>query len=62
MGLVAFENQTKDYIPAAVIGCRKAGMKVIMTTGDSPEAALAVANNVGIRGERVITGYMLLSG
>lgn len=61
MGLLAFENQTKDYIPAAVIGCRKAGSKVIMTTGDSPEAALAVANKIGIKGDRVITGEMLMS-
>ena len=61
MGLLAFENQTKDYIPAAIIGCRKAGVKVIMTTGDSPEAALAVANKVGIKGDRVITGDMLKS-
>lgn len=61
MGLLAFENQTKDYIPAAIIGCRKAGVKVIMTTGDSPEAALTVANKVGIKGERVITGDMLMS-
>ena len=61
MGLLAFENQTKDYIPAAIIGCRKAGVRVIMTTGDSPEAALAVANKVGIKGDRVITGDMLKS-
>ncbi|MBR5088330.1 MAG: HAD family hydrolase, partial [Ruminiclostridium sp.] len=62
MGLLAFENQTKDYIPAAIIGCRKAGAKVIMTTGDSPEAALTVANKVGIKGDKVITGDMLMSG
>ena len=62
MGLMAFENQTKDYIPAAIIGCRKAGVKVIMTTGDSPEAALTVANKVGIKGGTVITGDMLTSG
>ncbi len=62
MGLLAFDNQTKDYIPAAIIGCRKAGVKVIMTTGDSPEAALAVANKVGIKGDKVVTGDMLMSG
>ncbi len=62
MGLIALENQTKDYIPAAIIGCRKAGIKVIMTTGDSPEAALTVANKVGIKGSSVVTGDMLMSG
>ena len=61
MGLLAFENQTKDYVPAAVLNCRKAGARVIMTTGDSAETALAVASKIGIKGETVITGDMLAS-
>ncbi len=61
MGLIAFENHTKDHVPAAVMNCRKAGARVIMTTGDSPEAALAVAEKIGIRGNTVITGDMLAS-
>lgn len=62
MGLIAFEYQTKDYIPAAVLGCQKAGVRVIMTTGDSAEAALAVAKKIGIKGDSVVTGDMLMSG
>ena len=62
MGLIAFETQTKDYIPAAILGCRKAGARVVMTTGDSAETALAVANKVGIRGDKAVTGDMLRSG
>ena len=61
MGLIAFENRTKDHVPAAVLNCRKAGARVIMTTGDSPETALAVAGKIGIHGNTVITGDMLTS-
>lgn len=62
MGLIAFENQTKDYIPAAILNCQKAGIRVIMTTGDSAEAGLAVARKIGIKGDTVVTGDMLMSG
>lgn len=62
MGLIAFEEQTKDYIPAAILGCRKAGARVIMTTGDSAETALAVANKIGIKGDKAVTGDMLAAG
>ncbi|MCR4779537.1 MAG: HAD family hydrolase [Ruminiclostridium sp.] len=62
MGLIAFEEQTKDYIPAAIIGCRKAGARVIMTTGDSAETALAVAKKIGIKGDKAVTGDMLAEG
>ena len=61
MGLIAFEEQTKDYIPAAILGCRKAGARVIMTTGDSAEMALSVAKKIGIKGDKVVTGDMLKS-
>ncbi len=59
MGLIAFEEQTKDYIPAAILGCRKAGARVIMTTGDSAETALSVAKKIGIKGDKAVTGEML---
>ena len=62
MGLIAFEEQTKDYIPAAILGCRKAGARVIMTTGDSAEMALSVAKKIGIKDEKAVTGDMLTMG
>lgn len=60
MGLIAFDNPTRDYIPAAVRNCSRAGIRVIMTTGDSPEAALAIAQKIGIKGS-VMTGEELLA-
>ena len=59
MGLIAFTNQTKDYIPAAIRNCHRAGIRVIMTSGDSPETSLAIAKKIGIKGETVVTGEML---
>lgn len=59
MGLMAFDTPTKDNIPYAVRNCAKAGVKVIMTTGDSPETALSIARKIGIKNEGVITGEQL---
>lgn len=59
MGLLAFENKTRDNIPFAVRSCYKAGMRVVMMTGDSPETALAIARKIGLRDMGVITGEQL---
>lgn len=56
MGLIALENQTRDYIPAAIRNCYKTGIRVIMMTGDSPETAAAIARKIGIKDELVVTG------
>ncbi len=59
IGLMAFDTPTKDNIPYAVRSCAKAGIKVIMTTGDSPETALSIARRIGIRNEGIVTGEQL---
>ena len=59
MGMTAFTNQTKDYIPAAIRNCHRAGIRVIMTSGDSPETSLAIAKKIGIKGDTTVTGEML---
>ncbi len=62
IGLMAFDTPTKDNIPYAIRSCSKAGIKVVMTTGDSPETALSIARKIGIRNEGVVTGEQLASG
>lgn len=62
MGLIALENQTRDYIPAAIRNCYKTGIRVIMMTGDSPETAAAIARKIGIKDELVVTGEELIRG
>ncbi len=62
IGLMAFDTPTKDNIPYAIKSCTRAGIKVVMTTGDSPETALSIARKVGIRNEGIVTGEQLASG
>lgn len=59
IGLLSFTNQTKDTIPYAIKSCYKAGVNVIMTTGDSEETAVAIARKIGLKEGRAITGEML---
>lgn len=59
MGLLAFENKTRDNIPFAVKSCYKAGIRVVMMTGDSAESASAIAAKIGLRDLNVITGEQL---
>jgi Ca2+-transporting ATPase len=59
VGLCAFANQTRDSAPAAVRSCYKAGVKVIMTTGDSADAAVAIARKIGMNDPLAVTGDYL---
>lgn len=59
MGLMAFDTPTRDNIPYAVKSCTKAGIRVIMTTGDSPETALSIARKIGLKNEGIVTGEQL---
>jgi len=60
-GLVAFIDPLRPESIASVEQCRKAGIKVMMITGDHPETAGAIARELGIADEntRVVTGKML---
>ena len=62
IGLTAFDTPTKDNIPYAIRSCNKAGIKVVMTTGDSPETALSIARKIGIKNDGIVTGEQLASG
>lgn len=56
-GICAMEDPPRPDVKSAVKTCRKAGIKAVMITGDSPETASAIARNVGIlrEGEKVYT-------
>jgi magnesium-transporting ATPase (P-type) len=43
----------------AVEACRRAGIRTVMITGDHPDTAQAVARQLGIAAERVLTGAEL---
>ena len=57
LGLVGFNDPPRPEVPAAIAECRKAGVRIIMMTGDHPATARAIARQVGLS-ERpdIITG------
>ncbi|HXJ83066.1 MAG TPA: HAD-IC family P-type ATPase [Candidatus Methylomirabilis sp.] len=66
-GLVGLQDPPRPEVRDALRKCHDAGVRVIMTTGDHPRTALAIARDVGLArsgNTRVITGDQLrgLSG
>jgi Ca2+-transporting ATPase len=48
LGLVGVRDPVRPDAPAAIADCRRAGVRVVMITGDYPATAAAVAHEVGI--------------
>lgn len=59
IGLIGFIDPPKDNISSYISTCKKAGIKVVMITGDNGITASAIASEVGIPSSKVITGEML---
>jgi sodium/potassium-transporting ATPase subunit alpha len=53
LGLVAMMDPPHREVPGAVAKCRRAGVRVIMITGDHPHTALAIARKIGLAPDRV---------
>ena len=47
-GLVGLQDPPRPEVPGALRKCREAGIRVIMTTGDHPRTALAIAREIGL--------------
>ena len=64
-GFLALDDPLRDDVPAAVLSCHAAGIRVILVTGDHPDTAEAVARQCGIlrpqepREGRIILGHEL---
>ncbi len=56
LGLVLFWDPPRPEVPEAIRTARAAGIRVLMVTGDHPATALSIAHQIGIPGERVLTG------
>ena len=61
LGLVSLEDPIRPTVPATIQECYRAGIRVIMITGDHPATAQSIARQIGLRalsgeGIKVITG------
>jgi calcium-translocating P-type ATPase len=58
LGLAALEDPPRPDVPAAVASCRRAGIRIVVVTGDHALTAEAVARQVGIVAgtPRVVSG------
>ncbi|MEM2213624.1 MAG: cation-transporting P-type ATPase [Candidatus Nezhaarchaeales archaeon] len=58
VGLIGFLDPPKEGVREAVLTAKKAGIRIIMVTGDYPSTARAIAKEVGIwsEGDLVLTG------
>ncbi len=56
LGLLGFEDPPRPGARAAIAECRAAGIQVVMVTGDHPATAAAIAAEVGLGSEAIVTG------
>jgi Ca2+-transporting ATPase len=57
LGLVGLEDPVRPSVPAAIAECYRAGIRVVMITGDFPATARAIAREIGLKNpEEVLTG------
>ncbi len=59
VGLQGMIDPPKQSAIEAVEQCKRAGIRTVMITGDHPDTAQAVARQLGIGAERVVTGTEL---
>ncbi|MDH3263652.1 MAG: cation-transporting P-type ATPase [Paracoccaceae bacterium] len=60
-GLVCLADPLRPDVPVAIAACRRAGIRVVMLTGDHADTAAAIAREAGLadNGVRVIEGSEL---
>ncbi len=56
LGLLALADPLRAEVPEAIAQCHRAGIRVVMITGDHPRTALAIANEAGLTTAHVLTG------
>jgi Ca2+-transporting ATPase len=56
IGLIGLADPLRPEVPSAVAECRRAGIRVLMITGDHPRTARAIAAAAGIDAQAVLTG------
>ena len=59
LGLVAIMDLPRAEVAAAVATCRLAGIRIMMITGDNPRTAAAIAGQIGMSYDLLLTGFEL---
>ena len=60
VGLIGLSDPVRENVPQAVAECYKAGIRVIMITGDYPVTAINIGREIGLKNYKaVITGVQL---
>jgi P-type Ca2+ transporter type 2C len=60
VGLIGLSDPIRSNVPEAVVECHRAGIRVIMITGDYPVTAMNIAREIGLQNhDACITGQEL---
>jgi Ca2+-transporting ATPase len=59
LGIATIIDPPRPEVPQAIRQCQDAGIRVLMITGDHPATAAAIADQIGIDAESVITGNQI---
>ncbi len=56
LGFAGISDPPRAEVRNALLQAHKAGIRVIMITGDSPDTALAIGRQIGLKAQRAVTG------
>ncbi len=60
LGLVCLQDPVREGVPSAVADCARAGIRIVMITGDHPATARSIAREIGLaRPDDCLTGAEL---